>query len=50
MCTRHTHRFIDLMAGRMRPLVQHMIGEAEFVALKDEIAQQMIENLPVAIR
>ena len=50
MCTRQTHQFVDLMAGRMRPLVQHMIGEKEFVALKDEIAQQMIENLPVAIR
>lgn len=50
MCKRHTHDFVDLMAGRLRPLVQHMIGEKEFVGLKDEIAQQMIENLPVAIR
>lgn len=50
MCTRHTHQFVDVMAGSMRPLVEHMIGEKEFVDLKDEIAQQMIENLPVAIR
>lgn len=50
MCTQHTHDFVDLMAGSLRPLVQHMIGEKEFVALKDEIAQQMIQNLPVAIR
>lgn len=27
-----------------------MIGEKEFIELKDEIAEQMIENLPVAIR
>ncbi|CAM9310844.1 unnamed protein product [Ectocarpus fasciculatus] len=50
MCKRHTHGFVDVMAGSMRPLVQHMIGEREFVGLKDEIAQQMIENLPMAIR
>ncbi|CBJ26925.1 conserved unknown protein [Ectocarpus siliculosus] len=50
MCKRHTHNFVDDMAGSMRPLVQHMIGENEFVGLKDEIAQQMIENLPMAIR
>lgn len=50
MCKRHTHNFVDVMAGSMRPLVQHMIGENEFVGLKDEIAQQMIENLPMAIR
>lgn len=50
MCKVHTHKFVDLMAGRLRPLVEHMMGAAEFVALKDEIAQQMIENLPVAIR
>ncbi|CAM9479727.1 unnamed protein product [Scytosiphon promiscuus] len=50
MCTRHTHQFVDLMAGSLRPLVEHMIGEREFVELKDEIADQMIANLPVAIR
>ncbi|CAN0385579.1 unnamed protein product [Hapterophycus canaliculatus] len=38
------------MAGSLRPLVEHMIGEREFIGLKNEIANQMIENLPVAIR
>lgn len=50
MCVKHTHRFVDLMAGSLRPLVQHMMGEEEFTALKDDIAKQMIENLPMAIR
>lgn len=50
MCTKHTHRFVDLMAGGMRPLVEHLIGEKEFRNMKDEIAQGMIESLPMAIR
>lgn len=50
MCKKHTHVFVDTMAGSLKPLVEHMIGGKEFVALKDEIAQQMVENLPVAIR
>lgn len=50
MCKKHTHVFVDTMAGILKPLMEHMIGGKEFVALKDEIAQQMVENLPVAIR
>lgn len=50
MCTKHAHIFVDLMAGSMRPLVEHMIGEKEFREMKDEIGARMIESLPVAIR
>ncbi|CAN0502931.1 unnamed protein product, partial [Scytosiphon promiscuus] len=50
MCVKHTHNFVDLMAGSLRPLVEHMMGEEEFKALKDDIAKQMIESLPMAIR
>lgn len=50
MCTKHTHEFVDLMAGGLRPLMKHLIGEKQFVAMKDEIAHEMIESLPIAIR
>ncbi|CAM9751844.1 unnamed protein product [Ascophyllum nodosum] len=50
MCVIHTHRYVDTMAGGLKPLLERMIGGKEFLTLKDEIAQQMVQNLPVVIR
>ncbi|CAM9958828.1 unnamed protein product, partial [Discosporangium mesarthrocarpum] len=50
MCTLHTHEFVDDMAGGLRPLVKHMIGREEFHRLKDDIADRIVERLPLAIR
>ena len=37
----HTHRFVDLLAGRLRPFLKRYLGELEFLAIKDDIAAQV---------
>lgn len=49
MCRKHTHDFVDVMTGGLRQLVTHVMGEKQFSAMKEEIAHQMVESLPIAI-
>ena len=38
---KHTHRFVDRLAGRLRPFLKRYLGELEFLAIKDDIAAQV---------
>lgn len=42
----HTHKFVDGMAGKLKPLVQRYLGHSSFTAMKDDIANQIVEKMP----
>mmetsp|Transcript_70961 Transcript_70961/g.199027 ORF Transcript_70961/g.199027 Transcript_70961/m.199027 type:complete len:430 (+) Transcript_70961:3866-5155(+) len=46
MLDRHTHQFVDKMAGKLKPFVKAYLGEMEFLQMKDDIAAQIMEELP----